>query len=57
MTPMDDARMRCCPGVDGQAGAISANAAGIAYVSKTVWQENTSDQYVRWDRIRMERRQ
>jgi hypothetical protein len=29
---------------NGQAAGFSANVAEIAYVSKTVWQENTSNE-------------
>ncbi len=33
---------------NGQAAAFSANVAEIAYVSKTVWQENKSNQWYSW---------
>ena len=33
---------------NGKAAAYSANVAEIAYVSKTVWQENTSNQWYSW---------
>ena len=33
---------------NGQAAAFSANVAEIAYVSKTVWQENTNNQWYSW---------
>ncbi len=33
---------------NGKAAAFSANVAEIAYVSNTVWQENTSNQWYSW---------
>ena len=33
---------------NGKAAAFTSNVAEIAYVSKTVWQENTSNQWYRW---------
>ncbi len=33
---------------NGKAPAFSSNVAEIAYVSQTVWQENTSNQWYRW---------
>jgi hypothetical protein len=33
---------------NGKAAAFTANVAEIAYVNKTVWQENTSNQWYRW---------
>ncbi len=33
---------------NGKAAAFTANVAEIAYVNKTLWQENTIDQWYSW---------
>ena len=41
---------------NGKAAAYTANVAEIAYVNKVVWQENTSSQWYKLDRVSVERR-